>query len=425
MTETKALDTFLAQVDAAMASYLESCVHCGQCAEACHFYAVTGDPKLTPTYKLFPMVKMYKRHKAPFAGLMRALGLAPAPVTDDELAEWETLIYDTCTMCGRCTLVCPMGIDIAGALRKVRQGMVAAGRVPEGLTAAAERHLDRGSPLGIRPESFRRIVQEQADEVGIPIELDREGADYMVILSAMELINFNETIGALARLFKAADVSWTMSSTAYEATNVGIQMGSRDVASTLVQRIVDAAEKLKVKYVISPECGHAYSALKWEGPNLVGKAYDFEVVHILELLDQLRRDGKIKLKDKDTRRLTFHDPCQIVRRGGIVREPRDLVRHAADNFHEMPYAGIANICCGGGGGVSSNARAEELKIKAFECKKAQIEAVGDVAVLVTACANCRNTLEESIDAYEMELPVIGVAELLAEHLDDGIEVERL
>lgn len=418
MNVQSAIDTFIANVDAVGASYFEACVHCGQCAEACHFYETTGDVRYTPTWKMEPMRRVYKRHVAPFSGVKRAIGLVPEEIDEGTLRAWETLIFDSCTLCGRCTVVCPMGIDIAGVVRKTREAYVAAGFVPEGLTGAAKRVLETGSPLGITPETLRKIVAEQSEEVGIPIELDKVGAEYMVILSAMEMLNFYEIFGALARIFKQAGISWTISTTAYEATNVGIQMGDKAVARTLVQRIVDAAETLGVKYVVSPECGHAYSALNWEGPNLVGKTYDFKVVHILELLDQLLRDGRIKTKkEKDHRRMTFHDPCQIVRRGGIVHEPRRLLNAVSDNFIEMENAGTANVCCGGGGGVSTNPRAETLRITAFAAKKRQLDDVKPDA-LVTACGNCRNVLEEAIDEYEMTLPVLGLSELISQYLDD-------
>lgn len=418
MNVQSAVDSLIANVDAASASYFDACVHCGQCAEACHFYETTGDVRYTPTWKMEPMRRVYKRHVAPFSGFKKAIGLVPAEITEDILKEWETLIYDSCTLCGRCTVVCPMGIDIAGVVRKTREAYVAAGLVPDGLTGAAKRVLETGSPLGIKPETLRKIVAEQAEEVGIPIEFDKVGADYMVILSAMEMLNFYEIFGALARIFKQAGISWTISTEAYEATNVGIQMGDKGVARTLVQRIVDAAEKLQVKYVVSPECGHAYSALNWEGPNLVGKSYDFKVIHILELLDQLLREGRIKTKaEKDHRRITFHDPCQIVRRGGIVQEPRRLLDAVSDNFIEMENCGTANVCCGGGGGVSSNPRAEALRITAFAAKKRQLDDVKPEA-LVTACGNCRNVLEEAIDDYDMTLPVLGLSELVAQYLDD-------
>ena len=57
---------FLALNSGNLAAYLEACVHCGQCATACHFYEVTGDPKYTPAYKLFPMARAHRKTKAPW-----------------------------------------------------------------------------------------------------------------------------------------------------------------------------------------------------------------------------------------------------------------------------------------------------------------------------------------------------------------------
>ncbi len=128
-----AVDKFLEQTDSEVASFFEACVHCGMCAEACQFHLSTGDPKYTPIYKLRPMERAYKREKAPFSRLKKMLGLAPKPVTEKELIEWAPLVYDGCNMCKRCTLVCPMGIDIAGTIRKMRAGYAAAGLAPEEL----------------------------------------------------------------------------------------------------------------------------------------------------------------------------------------------------------------------------------------------------------------------------------------------------
>ncbi|MBT6406792.1 MAG: (Fe-S)-binding protein, partial [Rhodospirillaceae bacterium] len=375
MSINEAIEVLKSNTDAGAASYLDACVHCGQCATACHFYENTGDVRYAPVLKMDLMRRVYKRHLAPLSGIKRAMGLVPDELTMDDFEEFSELIYDSCTLCGRCTIVCPMGIDIAGMVRKTREGMVAAGLVPEDLVGAADRAIEFGSPLKITPEVLQKVCKKQEEEFGIPIPIDVVGADYLVILSAMEVLQFYEVIGALAKIFRQAGISWTISTDGYEATNIGIQMGNKDIARTLVGRIVGAAEKLGVKYVISPECGHAYSALKWEGPNLLGRAYDFEIIHIMELLDQLRREGRIKARGSDDQRLTFHDPCQIVRRGGVVDEPRHLMNMVASNFVEMDNCGTANICCGGGGGVSSNSRAEELRIKAFGSKKKQLDDV--------------------------------------------------
>ena len=413
-----AVAKFLAVTDAAIGSYLDSCVHCGECAEACHFFLSTHDPRFTPTYKLKPLAKAYKRHKAPLSGIMRAVGLAPAELTFEELKEWSVLVYDSCNMCGRCTLVCPMGIDIAGSVRKMREGFVAADLAPEGLRSAEANALRTGSPMNITPKTLRAVIARQEKETGIPVALDKQGADYMVILSAMEIMGYSEVIGALSRIFAKAGVDWTISTKAFEATNVGVQIGSRETARALVSRVVEAAEELGVKYVISPECGHAYGALRWEGPNLMGRAYKFEVVHILEVLDKLRREGRLPMREKDQRRITLHDPCQIVRRGGLIEEPRALIDHVSANFAEMPTPREANMCCGGGGGVSANPRAHEMMNTAFACKLGQFKAIDGLQLVVSPCANCRTTIEEGLENYKVDLPVIGLGEFLAEHLAD-------
>jgi Fe-S oxidoreductase len=139
------------------------------------------------------------------------------------------------------------------------------------------------------------------------------------------------------------------------------------------------------------------------------------VVHILDLLDELRKSGRIKLQGFEDRALTFHDPCQIVRRGGVIEGPRNLLRAFSSDFVEMNDHGTMNWCCGGGGGVSANERAEPLRIQAFQRKKRQLEEI-NVDLIVTGCANCRIVLEEGLEHYEMEHEVVGLTELLAEHL---------
>lgn len=411
----RAENAFVEFIDGPITSFFDSCVHCGLCAHACLFYEETGDPKFTPIYKLEPLKKVWRQHYTFWGKLAYQLGFSK-PLTEKELEEWEPLLYDSCTMCGRCSMVCPVGNDIAYMIRKAREGMVASGYAPEGLQGATYRAATIGSPMGIKLEALKAKIKHIEEETGLDIPMDVEGAEYMALLSSNEIMMYPEYIGAIGKIFKQAGVSWTLSSQAYEATNSGLQIGSSDIAGQLVQKIVDAAEKLKVKIVISPECGHAYTAIRWEGPNLVGRKFNFKVQHILEVLDDLRKQGRLKLKGTLDTALTYHDPCQIARRGGVINEPRNLLNMVATDFKEMNENGAMNWCCGGGGGVSANERAEALKLKAFGKKKAQVEELG-VNTMVTACANCRMVLEDAIEDYGIDVEVLGLSEILADHLD--------
>ena len=410
----KGVSVLKEMIDAPIASYFNSCVRCGLCAEACLFYTETGDPKYTPIHKLEPLRRIYRQEYTLLGRLAKMTGLSK-PVTDAELAEWKELVYDSCTLCGRCSLVCPVGNDLVYMVRKFREGMSASGNAPDGLKGAVTRTVEIGSPMGVKLPAVQAQMRHVTEETGIEIPLDREGAEYMVMLSSMEIINFPEYLSAIAKIMKQAGRTWTLCSTAFEATNAGIQIGNSDLARVIVSRIVEGAERLKVKTVISPECGHAYTALRWDGANLIGRPYPFKVQHILEVLEEFRQQGLLKTEGMDRRRMTFHDPCQLVRRGGVVEPQRNLMKMVASDFVEMEDAGKFNWCCGGGGGQSAIEEGEELRLKAFKRKKAQLEETG-AKVLVTACANCRIVIEEGLEHYQMNIPVVGLTETLAEHL---------
>lgn len=410
----RGLNALRAEIDAPVAAFFSSCVHCGLCAEACLFYVETGDPKYTPIKKLEPLRRVWEAEFTLFGRIKGLFGLNKK-VTDEMLAEWEPLLYDSCSMCARCSMVCPVGNDIQYMIRKTREGMVAAGHAPEGLITAAARAVRTGSPMGLKWKTLQVQIDHVEASSGLKVPVDAEGVDYLVMLSSMEIINFPEYLEAITKIFDHAGVSWTLSTDCYEATNAGIQIGNQDIARTLVQRIVDAAIKLKVKNVISPECGHAYTAVRWEGPNLIGKSYPFRVFHIIEVLDELRASGRIKTEGKEMDRLSLHDPCNLARKSGVIQQQRNLMDLVADNFVDLKEHGRYQWCCGAGGGVSSNERAAELKMTAFKRKKAQIEEVAPER-MVTMCATCRTQLEEGLEDFNMDIPVVGLTEMIAEHL---------
>ncbi len=410
----KGINALKRQVDSTVAAFFSSCVHCGLCAEACLFYTETGDPKRTPINKTEPLRRIWKSEFTLMGRVGKVLGLTKK-VDDKFLEEWQELVYDSCTLCGRCSMVCPVGNDIALMIRKTREGLAAAGQAPEGLIGATNRSVTIGSPMGVKWPALRAQIKHVEADTGLKIPVDVEDVEYMLLLSSMEIMNFPEFIEAVAKIFDKAGATWTISSEAFEATNSGIQIGVSDIAAELVQRVVDVADKLRVKTVISPECGHAYMAIRWDGPNLVGKAFNFKVRHILEVMDELRQQGRLKIASKESQKLTYHDPCQISRRGGVIDEPRRLIDMIADDFVEMPDAGKMNWCCGAGGGVSANERADEIRLKVFDRKKAQLEAVRPDAI-ISACSNCRIHLEDGLEEHNMDIPLLSLTETIAEHL---------
>ena len=118
----RGLNTLRAQVDSKVKSYFSSCVHCGICAEACMFYTETNDPRHTPIYKTQPLHKVWQEEYTFWGRLGKKLGLTRS-LTEADLVAWKKLVYDGCSMCGQCSMVCPVGIDVAYIIRKVKRGI--------------------------------------------------------------------------------------------------------------------------------------------------------------------------------------------------------------------------------------------------------------------------------------------------------------
>lgn len=408
-----AMASFMRDMSRPVATYMESCIHCGQCASACHFHVSTGDPKYTPIWKLEPFKQAYQREAGPFAWLYKALNLKRA-VTIEELEEWQELLYDSCTMCGRCTVICPMGIDIASLVGLARHAMFQAGLVPHELWAVAERAERESSPLGATPRVLKERIEWLADEHEIGIPLDKPRAEILVTLSSIEIMKYPQSIVALARVLKHVGADWTLRSDGYEATNFGMLSGNAQWQKDMSMKLINAAIACGAKTLILPECGHAYGALRWSGANVYGKPLPFGVLHISEFLADNVKSGRIRLK-KLAKSITFHDPCQVSRRGGATQAPREVLRALGAKVIEPESAGDLNWCCGGGGGVVAIHRADPIRYRSFEIKMQQIDATGaDLAV--TSCANCRQTFDDGKAHFHWDGTVGSLLETVSENL---------
>lgn len=132
-----------------------------------------------------------------------------------------------------------------------------------------------------------------------------------------------------------------------------------------------------------------------------------------------RATGRLKTRDeKEHAGITFHDPCQVARRGGVIKEPRNLLNMVAANFVEAETAGVMNWCCSGGGGIGANQRADALQEMAFGRKKRQIEAAA-ADKIVTMCALCHATPEDQLEINETDdNEVTSLTVVMAAYLED-------
>ncbi len=411
----KAMRRFIAEIGPMAALAMESCVHCGRCAEACHFYVQTADPRYTPIHKIVPLKQAYDRELGPFAFAFRLFGLAPR-VTAEQLESWQALIYDSCTMCGRCTLICPMAIDIADLVESARRGMFEAGLVPaDYLGLLAEKEQATGSPYGLTQSQFRDRLHEIGDRHAVVMHVDEAKADIVPTVSSIDLKTYPASMAAIARILNHMGASWTFRTDGFDADNAALTAGDRAGQRKITLGIVRAALACGAATVVMPECGHAFTEMRWEAANSFGRALPFRVVQITELLAEGLSDGRIRVNPIAGERATYHDACQLSRRGGATAAPRVILRALGIDLREMDDAGDASWCCCGGGGVALVKRAQPLQDLAFQIKRRQIEATG-AGTVYTSCSGCRQTLEHGGKAANWTRTVASLLELVADNL---------
>jgi Fe-S oxidoreductase len=408
----RAKRVFIEKTDAEVALDLESCLHCGMCAEACHFYEGTGNGRYAPIHKLKLLRKVYRRELGPFRLIHKLL---TRDLTVAELEEWQELVFDSCTECGRCDMICPVGVHLSRGVHITRQALAAAGLAPAELRALDAEQKTTGAIFGAGLEKLREALAGLRGQ-GIEAPLDKPQAEYLLLTTAPDLLIYRRSLAATARIMNHLGLDWTFASSGFEAANSGALSGDEAVQRQETQRVVDAALACGAKFVIVPECGHAYPTLRWEGPNEVGRAFPFEVLAISELIGRELESGRLRLKPLGPgKRVTFHDPCKLGRKGGVLDEPRKALAALEVELRETESKGVTNYCCGGGAGVFLLERAAPLRAAAFKIKRAQFDATGADAV-VTSCGSCRMNFAVGAQQNNWNVPVESLVELVADNL---------
>jgi Fe-S oxidoreductase len=417
MKSKQAMDTFVKETGGWVAAQLEACTRCGLCAEACHFYEATGNPDYAPVWKMELLRRAYEQRFTISGKWKQALGIEKG-VTKEDLTEWSRLVYEACTVCNKCAMVCPMGIQIGPLIHEVRTAMAAAEVVPDDLMKATQNQLQVGSPLGVSDDMFEERLEWITDEWEVDIPMDKKGADTLVVFTSIELMKFPTNFAAIATIMNKAGENWTISTKGREVVNFGFFEGSHEHTVLFMKRVFDAAKELEVKRIVISECGHAFDAFRWTAANLMDVPEGIEITHIVAVIAEFIKHGKIKLKNEAHKNgtISFHDACKIQRRGGLIDEPREILKIlAGDSFKELTPNREQAMCCGGGGGVISIKEADPLRFAAFGLKVEQMKKAGTQSVCMT-CSNCRLQFSEGVAHYELDVKVRGLSEMVADAL---------
>jgi len=418
----RALRVFKEKIDREYAAYLNACVHCGLCADTCHYYLTDGDKRSIPAYKLNLVLGVFKRYFT--LGGKSIPGWLGAKDFDKEMIrEWIDSLFGRCSLCGRCAINCSIGLNITALIRVARGVLDELGLVPPGLQSTVDTALAKGNNMGIKQEDWLETaawieeeLQAELDDKSARIPIDQAGAHYLYTINPREAMFFPLSISAVGKIFHASKDSWTLASDFYDATNYGLYNGSDTDAGIMSERLVATMKKLGCHTLVLPECGHGFNSNRWEAPEWLAKKYGFPVKSILEVVLDLIRDGRIKLdRTKNRKPITLHDPCNLVRLGGIVEEQRYILKESVSEFIEMTPNRQKNFCCGGGGGQLAMTNFSQRRLAVGQIKADQIARTG-AKIVVTPCHNCIDQLMELNKHYHLGVEIKTVCEMVAEAL---------
>jgi len=418
----KAIQFLSDNLDSKLITHLNSCVHCGLCAESCKYYIVTKDDHYIPTKKVELVSSLYQRYNT-FIGKTFPFFMSTCDLDDNTIREMIDQLFGSCTLCGRCTIHCSIGVDVTYAVRIGRAILAVMGYVPATLQSTVNAALQSGNNMSIPTEEFTNTLawleEELKDEVNNPnasIPLNKKDVNILYTLNPREPKFFPLSISAMAKIFYAAKESWTLSTTMYDVTNYAYFSSNIEEAIVIAKRLYDEIGNLRAKRCVLAECGHGSRAFRWEAPNYLKRNFSFDVLTSVELLAEYIRDERIRVdKEKNKVVITLHDPCNLVREGGVIEEQRYVLKNVATNFVEMEPCGVDNFCCGGGGGQLAMSEYNERRMKIAEIKAEQIRKTS-ASTVVTPCHNCVDQLIQINNKFKLNVNIKTLAEVVADAL---------
>jgi Fe-S oxidoreductase/CheY-like chemotaxis protein len=420
----KVLERMRQKMNRQMAGSFVACVHCGMCTQSCHYVlANPGDPTYAPAYKADKIRKLFKRHFDWTGRVFPWWVKAGSVFTDEELEDLKDTVFGKCTNCRRCTLNCPMGVDLATFNRMARGLLVSVGIMPEGVAVVSKDQWEIGNQMGVLKEEYLETLEWMAEELRdelndpeIAIPIDQTDCDVVYSINPREVKYDPRSISDAAKIFHFAGERWTMPSDAWDMTNFGLFSGDDDLGGSVARRLYEKVIELRGKRLVISECGHGYRSTRCEGPNW--SKFDMPVEMESSVLTMLRyiKEGRIKVdKSRNTDPVTFHDSCNNARSCGLYEEPRELLKLVVSDFREMYPNRAENYCCTGGGGAMSMSEYTPRRLKSAIIKANQLKATG-AKVVVTSCHNCVDGLTDLIRHYKLGMQVTQLVNLVANAL---------
>jgi Fe-S oxidoreductase len=425
--------------------FLDICVRCGACADKCHYFISSGDPKNMPVLRAELLRSIYRKYFTTSGKIMGKIAGA-RELTVDVLKELWYYAFQ-CSECRRCSVFCPYGIDTAEITILVRELLNLLGLNTHWISAPVANCYRTGNHLGLLPHTQKDTFDEMAADlekvtgIKVDVPLNRKGAEILYYIPSGDMFDergYYLTMGTIL-YFHEIGLDYTWSTYLSDGGNFGF-FTTNEVAKRLNAKAYAEAKRLKVKWMIGGECGHMWRVIHqymdtWNGPPdfleepvspFTGTKFEnakaTKVVHICEFTADMIKHGKLNLDKSrnDDLIVTFHDSCNPARGMGFFEEPRYIINNVCNHFYEMPENTIREqtFCCGCGSGLNAS-EDMELRMRGGLPRANAVKHVHEkygVNRLACICAIDRAVLPALMDYWVPGVSVSGVHEMVGNAL---------
>jgi Fe-S oxidoreductase len=436
--------------------FMDICVRCGACADKCHFFIGSGDPKNMPVVRAELLRSIYRNDFTTAGKILGMFGknvkksYGAREMTLEVLKEWWYYLFQ-CTECRRCSVFCPYGIDTAEITIFGRELLNLIGLNIDWVAAPVAFCYRTGNHLGIQPHAYKDMMDFFTDEIedvtGIRVEphFMKKKADILFITPSGDVFADPGTFTCMGYMMLfhflqekyGLEITW--STYASEGGNFGF-FTSHEMMKRLNAKMYAEAKRLGVKWILGGECGHMWRVVHqymdtMNGPPdfleepvspITGTKFEnarsTKMIHITEFTADLIKHGKLDLdiSRNDHLKVTYHDSCNPSRGMGLLEEPRYVIKNVCNHFYEMPANTIREqtFCCGSGAGLNAGENME-LRMQGALPRLNAVKYVHEkhgVNMLSCICAIDRAAFPTALEYWLPEVDNCGVHELVANAL---------
>lgn len=382
-----------------------ACIQCSRCQDACPAYE-TGK-ELSPS-----ALEINKRY---FIN-DNISAIANGESIDKALTDWmltEEAAW-SCTTCGYCVEVCPVGNEPMIDILRARQNLVMMeSNFPQDAVETFEKMENYGNPWGLSPQDRENWM----DGLDVPLMREKKNTEvlYWAGCSGAYDSRGREISQSVAKILNEAKVDYACLGNEETCTGDSARrIGNEYLFQTMAEQNKETFEQYNFKKIVT-QCPHCFTTLKNDYAEM---GIELDVVHHSQYIDELINEKKIEPKPYLDEDITFHDPCYLGRHNGEYDAPRKVLQSVLKegSIKEMEQSKSDSFCCGAGGGnmwyeIKTGERINQHRVN---------QAVDTEAKTIAAACNfCNIMLEDGVKTTgnEENIRVVDIAEMVSKGLD--------